>query len=63
MIQEYKVIIKDATRAKSLSKMLHIVENERFTVEIDSENAILVNTLAFQINILVAADSDKLPKI
>ena len=30
-----------ATRAKSLSKMLHILENERFSVEIDSENAIL----------------------
>ena len=33
------------TRAKSLSKMLRMVENERFTVEIDSENAILDCTL------------------
>ena len=30
-----------STRAKSLSKMLCIVENKRFTVEIDSEKAIL----------------------
>ena len=29
------------THAKSLSKMLRIVENERFTVEIDSVNAII----------------------
>ena len=27
-------------RSKSLSKMMRLVENERYTVEIDSENAI-----------------------
>ena len=32
----------NVTRAKSLSKMLHIVENERFIFDTDSENAILV---------------------
>ena len=35
----------EATRAKRLSKMLRIVENERFTFEIDSENVILDCTL------------------
>ena len=34
-----------STRAKSLSKMLRIVENERFTFDIDPENAILDCTL------------------
>ena len=47
--------------------MLCIVENERLTFEIDSEMAILdctleCNTLAFQINTRVVADSDKLPR-
>ena len=32
------------TRSKSLSKMLRIVQNERFTFEIDSENALLNST-------------------
>ena len=32
---------QSSTRSKSLLKMMRIVENERFTVEIDSENAIL----------------------
>ena len=30
-----------ATRSKSLSKMMRIVQNERCTIEIDSENALL----------------------
>ena len=32
------------TRSKSLSKMMRIVINERFTIEIDSENALLNST-------------------
>ena len=58
------------SRGKSLSKMLRMVETERFTFDIDSENAILDCTLelwsdttfAFQVT-LVVADSDKLPMI
>ena len=38
-------VTRYATRAKGLSKMLRIVENERFTFDIDSENAILDCTL------------------
>ena len=34
-----------ATRSKSLLKMMLVVENEGFTVEIDSEHAILDCTL------------------
>ena len=30
--------------SKSLSKMLRIVQNERFTIEFDSENALLNST-------------------
>ena len=50
-----------ATRSKSLLKMMHIVENKRFTVEIDSGR--LNITLEFQVNTLVVADLDKLLKI
>ena len=63
------------TRAKSLSKMLRIVENERFTFEIDSEIAILDCTLerwsvnsdrrpgSDKLSTHLVADLDKLPKV
>ena len=45
MYRLYHVIVQVATRNQSQLKMLHEMQNERFTFEIESETALVDSTL------------------